>query len=102
MSCTHSVNEPTMIGSFADACFSRHAKAFSLMQLHTDSSGVGGSVLLASKVSFSAGHPMVLAAGAADCVGVFGGVVELYSAARRVKSSDVCTLLPSALIVVMP
>ena len=69
----------------------RHVNACWSMQLQTDSSGVGGRVLFARNWSFSAGHwidPCVVF----DLAGPVGVAVELYSAARRLKSSDVVTL----------
>lgn len=63
-----------------------------LRQSQTASLGVGGSWVEASHVEFCEGQAIVDDAGAADRVGVVGGVVALYWVPRRVKSALVVTL----------
>jgi hypothetical protein len=74
------------LGSLAEVWVTRQASAFWFTQLQTDSSGVGGSVELASSVALTEGH--VSAPGAADDAddweGVVGVFVALYCVDRRV------------------
>ena len=84
-----------MLGSLAVVGATRHDRAFCSKQLQTASSGVGGKVVLASKEPLMAGQS-VLVKVCADWAGEFGPVVPLYSAERRVKSSDTSTLLVSS------
>ena len=71
--------------------FARQARALLLTQLQALSSGVGGMIVLASSDAFCAGQPMVFTV-TADFAGEVGKEVALYSAERREKSSDTCTL----------
>ena len=69
-------------------------------QLHELSLGVGGSVDEARKVEFVVGHEgKVVVPGA---LGVFGPVVLLNCACRRVKSSETVTVVLSEEMVTMP
>jgi hypothetical protein len=87
----HFVKSPTMMGSLAEACDTRQTKLFWLTQLHTDSSGVGGSVWLAKKEAFWAGQAIWLAV-TDDSAGEVGNAVALYIAESLVKSADGITL----------
>lgn len=72
------------------------------MHSQAASTGVGGSVLEARSVEFSAAHVGYDAAGALLCVGVLTNCTAAYAACKFAKSVDVVTVDPSEEMLTMP